>query len=727
MKKILLLGLMCLSTFLSFAQNIIGKVTDVNGDPILGATIKVKGTQTFTTSDFDGKYTIKAKKTDYLIFSYTGYDSEVVKVGDKKVINVKLQSSLEEVVVQAYRNTTIKRSVVASSIVTSRQFESKPNSSIVQTLQGQVAGQSIQTTNGYTVNTSSGQPGAHSNINIRGVSSINGNTEPLIVLDGVPVNEDVFRTINPDSIKSTKVLKDASATAMYGNRGVNGVIVISTTGEKQLEDPQLVIREVQTLFEQYRNNESYKEIEENPFEQTTAKPLSTFSIDVDKASYANVRRMINNGEFVNPHAVKIEEMINYFNYEYAQPTGKHPFNVETDVIQTPWNKDTQLVKIGLKGKEIDQKDLPASNLTFLIDVSGSMGSTNKLPLLKRAFQLLVNQMRPQDKVAIVVYAGAAGMVLEPTTGSEKEKIYEALENLNAGGSTAGGAGIELAYKIAQENFIKNGNNRVILATDGDFNVGASSDQAMEDLVVQKRESGVFLSVLGFGMGNYKDSKLETLADKGNGNHAYIDTIQEARRIFVKEFSGSMYAIAKDVKIQVEFNPNNVSAYRLIGYENRMLATQDFVDDKKDAGELGMGHTVTALFEVVPKGVDSGYLKEMTQLKYTDTSYRNSLKDELFTVKLRYKKPDGNKSIPMEFVQKNKVSAINEDVQFAAAVALFGMKLRKSDYSNQATLDDVISLAQKGRGKDADGYRAEFIRLVKSYRDGVNNQNALSER
>ncbi len=425
--------------------------------------------------------------------------------------------------------------------------------------------------------------------------------------------------------------------------------------------------------------------------------------------------------------MKIEEMINYFNYEYAQPKGKHPFNVETDVIETPWNKDTQLVKIGLKGKEIDQKDLPASNLTFLIDVSGSMGSTNKLPLLKRAFQLLVNQMRPQDKVAIVVYAGAAGMVLEPTSGSEKEKIYEALENLNAGGSTAGGAGIELAYKIAQENFIKNGNNRVILATDGDFNVGASSDQAMEDLIVQKRESGVFLSVLGFGMGNYKDSKLEILADKGNGNHAYIDTMQEARRIFVKEFSGSMYAIAKDVKIQVEFNPNNVSAYRLIGYENRMLAAEDFIDDKKDAGELGMGHTVTALYEVIPKGVDSDYLKEMTQLKYTNTSYRNSLNDELFTVKLRYKKPDGNKSIPMEFVQKNRTSEMNEDVQFAAAVALFGMKLRKSDYSNQATLDDVISLAQKGRGKDADGYRAEFIRLVKSYRDGINNQNALSER
>ncbi len=727
MKKILLMGLLCLSTFLSFAQTITGTITDMNNDPILGATIKIKGSNTFATSDFDGNYTIEAKKTDWLIFSYTGYDTEVVKVGDKKVINVKLQSSLEEVVVMGYRDTTPKKSSISQVTVINESISDVTNKSFIQKTKGQVTGLAIQTSNGHEVKTASGQPGANSLIQLRGKTSLNSNTEPLFVIDGVPVEGDKFRSLNPEDIKSIKTLKDTAGTSIYGNRGANGVIAITTTGEKQLEDPQLVIREVQTLFEQYRNDESYKTIEGNPFEQTTSKPLSTFSIDVDKASYANVRRMINNGEFVNPHAVKIEEMINYFNYEYAQPTGKHPFNVETDVIQTPWNKDTQLVKIGLKGKEIDQKDLPASNLTFLIDVSGSMSSTNKLPLLKRAFQLLVNQMRPQDKVAIVVYAGAAGMVLEPTSGLEKEKIYEALVNLKAGGSTAGGAGIELAYKIAQENFIKNGNNRVILATDGDFNIGASSDQAMEDLIVKKRESGVFLSVLGFGMGNYKDSKLEVLADKGNGNHAYIDTMQEARRIFVKEFSGSMYAIAKDVKIQVEFNPNNVSAYRLIGYENRMLATEDFIDDKKDAGELGMGHTVTALYEVVPKGVDSDYLKEMTQLKYTNTSYRNSLNDELFTVKLRYKKPDSNKSIPMEFVQKNKVSAFNEDVQFAAAVALFGMKLRKSDYCNQATLDDVISLAQKGRGKDADGYKAEFIRLVKSYRDGVSNPNALSER
>lgn len=556
---------------------------------------------------------------------------------------------------------------------------------------------------------------------MRGVGSTNGNTEPLFLIDGKPGSANEFRQLDPSTIADIKTLKDSSGTAIYGNRGINGVLSITTEGKKQFKNPEFVIKEIERLLE----NESYEEIEENQFEDVTSKPLSTFSIDVDKASYANVRRMINNGQFVDPHAVKIEEMVNYFNYDYKEPTGRHPFNVETQVIETPWNKETRLVKIGLKGKTYDKKDLPASNLTFLIDVSGSMSAQNKLPLLKRAFKLLVNQMREQDKVAIVVYAGAAGMVLEPTRGTDRETIYAALENLQSGGSTAGGAGIELAYKIAQENFIKQGNNRVILATDGDFNVGASSNQAIEELIEEKRESGVFLSVLGFGMGNYQDSKLETLADKGNGNHSYIDTMQEARNVFVREFSGSMYAIAKDVKLQVEFNPKNVSAYRLIGYENRMLATQDFVDDKKDAGELGMGHTVTALYEVVPKGVDSEYLKEMTQLKYTNTSYANNLKDELFTVKLRYKKPDGKKSIPMEFVQRNKTSQLDEDVQFASAVALFGMQLRKSEFTNNSSLKDVIQLAEKGRGKDKDGYRSEFLRLVKAY--GDSQSQGLSAR
>jgi Ca-activated chloride channel family protein len=407
-------------------------------------------------------------------------------------------------------------------------------------------------------------------------------------------------------------------------------------------------------------------------------------------------------------------MVNYFNYNYPQPTGDHPFSIHTEVAKTPWNQQTKIVKIGLQGKTYLNDALPASNLTFLIDVSGSMGSPNKLPLLKSAFKLLVNQLREQDRVAIVVYAGAAGVVLEPTSGKHKEKIMKALDNLDAGGSTAGGAGIELAYKLAEENFKKNGNNRVILATDGDFNVGASSDKAMEELIEEKRKSGVFLSVLGFGYGNYKDSKLEILADKGNGNHAYIDSMQEAQKVFGKEFGGTLFTIAKDVKIQIEFNPNKVQAYRLIGYENRMLADEDFINDTKDAGELGSGHTVTALYELIPVGVESDYLKAVDDLKYTKTATATKFSDELFTVKFRYKKPDGDKSIEMVHVQKDDVLEASEDFKFASAVALFGMQLRQSKFHNHSTPDDVLALATSGRGDDTDGYRSEFMRLVSSY-------------
>lgn len=461
------------------------------------------------------------------------------------------------------------------------------------------------------------------------------------------------------------------------------------------------------------NNESYKEINENIFKRVSLDPLSTFSIDVDKAAYSNVRRMINNGEKVPADAVKIEEMVNYFEYNYPQPHNEHPFSINTEVAITPWNTDTKLVKIGLQGKKYDNEKLPASNLTFLIDVSGSMDSPNKLPLLKSAFKLLVNQLRNKDKVAIVVYAGAAGLVLKPTSGDNRQAIMEALDNLEAGGSTAGGAGIELAYKIAAENFIEGGNNRVIMATDGDFNVGASSDKAMEELIEEKRKSGVFLSVLGFGMGNYKDSKLEALADKGNGNHAYIDSMQEANKIFGQEFGGTLFTIAKDVKIQVEFNPAKVQAYRLIGYENRLLNDEDFKDDTKDAGELGSGHTVTALYEIIPVGAKSKFLKKIDDLKYTESKTTNNYSDELFTVKFRYKKPEGNKSIEMVHIQSDATSEMSSDFSFASSVALFGMQLKKSDFSNKSSVDKVIELSEKGRGDDKQGYRAEFIRLVKS--------------
>lgn len=500
---------------------------------------------------------------------------------------------------------------------------------------------------------------------------------------------------------------------MKGDNVLDEVVVTSygtLKGKKAFSTGAISIRG----HNQIENRDSYAGRSENIFRSPVNSPLSTFSIDVDKASYSNIRRMINSGQKVPKEAVKIEEMINYFDYNYPQPKGKHPFSITTEIVRTPWNKDTQLIRIGLKGKEYKQENLPASNLTFLIDVSGSMSDHNKLPLLKSAFKLLVNQLREKDKVAIVVYAGAAGVVLKPTSGNEKETILEALNQLEAGGSTAGGEGIELAYKLAKENYIKDGNNRVILATDGDFNVGASTNAEMEELIEEKRKSGVFLSVLGFGYGNYQDDKLEILADKGNGNHAYIDTMQEAQKVFGKEFGGTLYTIAKDVKIQVEFNPEKVKAYRLIGYENRLLYDEDFVDDTKDAGELGSGHTVTALYEVIPVGVKSKFLKKLPKLKYTQNKQLDTFNNELLTVKFRYKLPKGTKSIELVKTVKNEVLAPTNDMNFISAVALFGMQLSKSKFKNKTKIEDVLSLTEGEIGEDKDGYKAEFVRFVKTY-------------
>ncbi|WP_318013904.1 VWA domain-containing protein [Flavobacterium sp. SH_e] len=465
------------------------------------------------------------------------------------------------------------------------------------------------------------------------------------------------------------------------------------------------------------NTESYAGLEENPFESPLKEPLSTFSIDVDNASYTNIRRFINEGQKVPKDAVRVEEMINFFKYKYPQPDGEHPFSINTEYSDCPWNKNSRLLKIGLQGKNIPMANLPASNLVFLVDVSGSMDEQNKLPLLKESMKVLVKELRRIDKVSIVVYAGSAGVVLEPTSGDNKDEIMDAFDNLQAGGSTAGGEGIELAYKLAQQNFIKEGNNRVVIATDGDFNVGASSDDDMLKLIEQKRESGVFLTVLGFGMGNYKDSKMEILADKGNGNYAYIDNIQEANRFLGKEFKGSMFAIAKDVKIQIEFNPNHVQAYRLIGYENRKLNAEDFKNDKIDAGELGSGHSVTALYEIVPVGVESDYVP--SDLKYTKTQKApENHSDELATVKFRYKKPDGNKSVEIVNVigdKKTDLENSSQDFKFTTAVSWFGLKLRESKYIANSSSSDIKRLAKSGLSNDEEGYRSEFVRLV----DAVN--------
>ena len=465
------------------------------------------------------------------------------------------------------------------------------------------------------------------------------------------------------------------------------------------------------------DTEEYEGVTENTFKSAVKDPLSTFSIDVDEASYTNVRRFINNGQQPPKDAVRIEEMINYFDYDYAQPSSEHPFNIITEISTAPWNEKHKLVHIGLQGKSIATENLPPSNLVFLIDVSGSMSDVNKLPLLKSSFKMLVNELRQQDYVSIVVYAGAAGLVLEPTSGKEKQKIFTALDNLQAGGSTAGGAGIQLAYSVAEQHFKKEGNNRVILATDGDFNVGASSNESMEQLIEEKRKSGVFLTVLGFGMGNYKDSKMEVLADKGNGNYAYIDNITEAKKVLVNEFGGTLFTIAKDVKLQVEFNPSKVSAYRLIGYENRVLKSEDFNNDKKDAGELGSGHTVTALYEIVPVGVKSSFY-DVDELKYqkADASREVVQSDELMTVKFRYKHPDGETSKLIVHPMKDKHVALantSDNFRWSAAVAAAGMLLRESEYVNQYSYDDVVQLAKTARGEDAEGYRSEFIKMVKS--------------
>ncbi len=473
------------------------------------------------------------------------------------------------------------------------------------------------------------------------------------------------------------------------------------------------------------SSEDYATINENKFIDPKTEALSTFSVDVDRASYSNVRRFINQGVMPPVDAVRIEEMINYFNYNYAEPNNTHPFAIHHEVATCPWNQQHYLMKVALQGKRIDKDNLPPSNLVFLLDVSGSMNASNKLPLLKSALKMLVNELRKEDKVSIVVYAGAAGVVLEPTSGVNKNEIMDALDKLSAGGSTAGGAGLKLAYQMAHKNLLKNGNNRIILATDGDFNVGVSSNSEMEKLIETERDKGIAITVAGFGMGNYKDSKMELLADKGNGNYFYIDNIQEARKALVEEFGGTLHTIAKDVKFQVEFNPLHVAGYRLIGYENRLLNKEDFNDDKKDAGEIGAGHTVTALYEIIPVGAKdtNDYVPNVDNLKYQTNKEKTDKKnidktyaDELLTLKLRYKQPNANESTLLVEVVKNKIKSNDEssaDFRFAAAVAAWGMKLRNSEYIKNINYPEIVGWAKAAKHNDEQGYKAEMIRLMEA--------------
>ena len=680
---------------------------------------------------FTDEFLVPKKSTNNLeevaITAYEAKKKQAELAETSKMANSESRAKAEQnatkniqgVVVTALGIKREKKPMGYATNISSPQLPNSTNNNVSNMLQGRVAGLEISPTKG--------NPGGNSSLIIRGVESLKSNNEPLVVIDGEVYNYGALKSFDSKKIKTINVLKDASATSLYGSKALNGVIVLTTKNLSKKERKEL--RKLSDEFESKNplkirgnidiNNEEYDAYIENPFESTKNEPLSTFSIDVDKAAYSNVRRMINNGQKVDKNAVRIEEMINYFKYSYQQPTDNKPFSVNTEFSGATWNPQHQILKIGLQGKNIPMDKLPNSNIVFLIDVSGSMNAANKLPLLKSSFKVLLNKMKPEDKVGIVVYAGNAGMVLEPTSVKYKEKIIAALDNLQAGGSTAGGAGIELAYKLAQENFIKNGNNRVIIATDGDFNVGTSSTADLGTLIEEKRKSGVFLTCLGFGMGNYKDNTLETLADKGNGNYAYIDNLQEANKFLGKEFAGSMYAIAKDVKIQIEFNPKYVKSYRLIGYENRKLNNEDFVDDKKDAGELGSGHTVTALYEIIPVGAQSDFDVKEIPLKYTNVKETSqNFGDELATIKLRYKKPDEDKSVEMQQIVKNSATNFaktSEDFKFVTAVSWFGLVLRNSKYIKDKNLNEVINLAKQGISKDKDGYRAEFIRLVESYK------------
>ena len=590
----------------SESRDINGKVLDEQGLPLAGVSVSVKGAPTGTITDLKGNYRITVDVNDkVLVFSFAGYSTVEVKIGEKSLINV-----------------IMKPEVIS--------------------------------------------------------------TDEMMVI-GYGAKKEIASQVSP-----------ALAAVAY---------------------------ESKPYFQRYNRNfntEGYAPVNENGFRDVKNNPLSTFSIDVDNASYSNVRRFINGGQLPPADAVRIEEMINYFKYDYPEPKGEHPFSVYTEVAACPWNQKHQLLQIGLRGKSIDKTSLPSSNLVFLIDVSGSMNSPSKLPLLKSAFGLLVNELRAQDHVALVVYAGAAGLVLESTPGNKKELIMHAIHDLEAGGSTAGGAGLRLAYKEAEKNFIKGGNNRIILATDGDFNVGESSNGGMERLVEEKRELGVFITVLGFGMGNIKDDKMEIIADKGNGNYSYIDNLQEARRVLVREFGGTLFTIAKDVKFQLEFNPAKVESYRLIGYENRLLNGEDFNDDTKDAGEMGSGHMVTALYEIVPAG-SGEKLPSVDPLKYqvSRNVREENYSDELLTIKVRYKKPDGRTSMLLEKPVRDSaddIEKVSGNLRFAAAVAEFGMILRESEFKGSSTLESAARLAQSAKGEDEEGYRGELIRMINVVKD-----------
>lgn len=721
------LALFALAFGAAMEGTIQGTVIDDKGQPIPFANITIEQAGqvvTGATTNFDGVYKVKALRPgEYLVTAGSvGYQSEArsgVRVSAEQITTVdftlKYGIKLQEVVVQSYKVPIIERDGGSSLTVTAEEFRRLPSRSIGSTVTLQAGVQEDD----------NGGIGS-----IRGARD-NGNSS-FIYVDGVKVRNST--AVTQAGTEEVKVLA-GGIPARYGDAS-GGIISISNSpdvfaghaGTNRSRAEKKKARKLDAELKRRKKKGSdegskagYDPYHQQSFKNVFSEPLSTFSIDVDAASYSQVRRSLNNGYIPNVDIVRIEEMINYFSYEYPQPTDDSPFSISQELTVCPWNPAHRLAMIGLQGKDLEMEVRPENNLVFLIDVSGSMQSFDKLELLKKSLRLLVDELEETDKISIVVYAGAAGLVLKSTRGDEKGEILEAINRLSAGGSTAGGAGIQLAYKQAEKEFLKEGNNRVILCTDGDFNVGVYSEGGLEKLIEKKRETGVFLTVLGFGTGNFQDSKMETLADKGNGNFAYIDNLQEAQKVLVSEFWGTMFTIAKDVKIQIEFNPRNVVAYRLIGYENRRLAAEDFNDDKKDAGELGAGHTVTALYEIIPVGVESGFAgaRSVDSLKYqlTTPKLAKGTDGELLTVKLRYKEPDEDESklLSVSLLDEPKVlEESSQDIKFSSAVAHFGMVLLDTQLKPEdrmGELQKVVDLAVEGKGDDDEGRRAEFIRLA----------------
>ncbi|MBP9055592.1 MAG: von Willebrand factor type A domain-containing protein [Saprospiraceae bacterium] len=655
-------------------NNLSGKVTDSkSGEVLIFATVKVFQAGKFiqrTETDIDGNYFFSAPPVGLIDIEvqYVGYEAIMIKnfeikLGKDHRLDFKMNidnNILNEVQIVAYKVPLVEiDNTSQGTTITAEKIRTLPTKS-VDAITTTVAGVSSST-------------GAE--ISVRGSRS----NETVYFLDGVRVNGNLI----PQSEISNNT----------------------------------------------PNTESYTKINENQFKFVTDEPLSTFALDVDRAAYSNVRRMLNYGQLPPADAVRIEEMINYFQYNYPAPKDKDIIGVTTNFTDCPWNKELKLLHVGVQSKKMDVKKMPLSNIVFLIDVSGSMSDDNKLPLVIASCKILLEQLRPDDKVAIVTYAGHAGVALQSTKASEKAKIIAALDGLESGGSTAGAQGIITAYQIAKENFITKGNNRVILATDGDFNVGISDNQSLEKLIEEKRSTGIFLSVLGYGMGNYQDDKMQILADKGNGNHAYIDNMQEANKVLHNEFGGTMYTIAKDVKFQIEFNPATVSYYRLVGYENRMLNKEDFNNDAKDGGELGLGHQMTAIYEIGTTASAADGILSVDPLKYQSNSNKDKNLgnlDELATIKFRYKEPDADKSKKWEQVIKNTLvsqSELNDDVRFAIAVAYGGLLLRDGQTLSSKSFAPMIDMATAAKGKDDDGYRNEFIKLMR-VADGIKS-NTLS--